>query len=111
MIKEKERTAGFILLTSIYPYRAEITFCTWPPFGGRTMKDKGLLMMKQLVDMPENKGLLNLYGFISERNRQAIRYSYSVGFKMMGYLPQGYIDHKTNESVPVKVVNYSIKRS
>ena len=89
IIRYKSQLAGFILLTNRHLYRAEITYCTWHPYWGRGSVDRGKEVLKQLLSMEENKGLLNLYGFTLGSERAANRYAEQIGFQddvLMGRL-------------------------
>lgn len=81
IIRYKSQLAGFVLLTNRHLYRAEITYCTWPPYWGRGSVERGKEVLKQLLSMEENKGLLNLYGFTLGSERAANRYAEQIGFQ------------------------------
>ena len=89
IIRYRSEVAGFIVLTSRHLYRAEINFCTWPPFWGRGSVDRGKEALKQLLSMEENNRLLGLYGFIAASNRAANHYAEQIGFQNAVVIGEG----------------------
>lgn len=81
IIRYKSELSGFVVLTNRHLYRAEITYCTWPPYWGKGSVDRGKEVLEQLLSMEENKTLLSFYGFTSFFEKSANRYAERIGFQ------------------------------
>lgn len=110
LVNDRGKYNGFIALTDINPYRAEITFCMFPEFRSRYIVAKSKELLRQLAERPELSTILNLYGFIAVANNTALKYARLLGFKNFGRFDNGYINKFTGKTESIILMNYPIKR-
>lgn len=110
LIKDTGSYNGFVVLTNIRQYRAEITFCMFSAFSGRYMVAKGRELLKQLIEQPDFAAIRNLYGFMALSNKPAVRYARLIGFTAKSTFDDGYINKSTGKSEAMVLMNYHVKR-
>ncbi len=111
LVKDNGGYNGFVILTSISQYRAEITFCMFSRFRGRYMVAKGRALLKQLTERSELITIRNLYGFMALSNKPAVKYAGLIGFTRKTVFEGGYIDKFSGVSEDMLLVNFYIERN
>ena len=110
ILRWKSELVGFIVLTNRHIYRAELTFCTWPPFWGRGSVERGKEVLQQLFALPENIALKTVQGFMSILNKAGCKFAEEIGFHAV-YVGDGcYYSRVTKQSEALIIRNYMIER-